>query len=253
MKISIITATYNSQATLNSCMMSVLCQSYQNIEYVIVDGNSTDETLGLVKQHQLKFPQIEFKILSEPDNGIYDALNKGLKLATGEVIGFLHSDDIFAETSIISKIINQFKNNTIDGVYGDLEYVEKQNTSKIVRKWKSCNFNFALLKKGWMLPHPTLFLRKEVYEKYGNFDLTYKIAADYDFMLRILKVDCLRFNYLPKVITKMRVGGASNKSIKNIFQKTKEDYRVVCSNNIGGWFVIFLKNISKVRQFIFKF
>ena len=252
MKISIITATYNSEVTLSSCMTSVLQQSFQNIEYVIIDGNSKDETLELVKQHQLKFPQIEFKILSEPDSGIYDALNKGVQLAAGEVIGFVHSDDVLADNQIISKLANQFEKKNIDGVYGDLQYVDKNNIGKIIRYWKSTNFNASLLKKGWMPAHPTLFLKKEVYEKHGKFNLSFKISADYDFMLRILKDDSLKFTYLPTVITKMRVGGASNRSIKNIIQKTKEDYRAVRLNNIGGWYLIFLKNISKVRQFIFK-
>ena len=233
-------------------MTSVLQQSYQNIEYVIIDGNSTDETLELVKQHQLKFPQIEFKILSEPDSGIYDALNKGVQLATGQVIGFVHSDDILADNQIISKLANQFDKENVDGVYGDLQYVDKNNIGKIIRYWKSTNFNASLLKKGWMPAHPTLFLKKEVYEKHGEFNLSFKISADYDFMLRILKDDSLKFTYLPNVITKMRVGGASNRSVKNIIQKTKEDYRAVRLNNNGGWYLIFLKNISKVRQFIFK-
>ena len=233
-------------------MLSVLNQSFQNIEYVIIDGNSTDQTLELVKQHQIQFPQIEFKILSEPDSGIYDALNKGVQLATGEVIGFVHSDDILAYNQIISKIANQFDKENVDGVYGNLQYVDKNNIGKIIRYWKSTNFNASLLKKGWMPAHPTLFLKKEVYEKHGEFNLSFKISADYDFMLRILKDDSLKFTYLPNVITKMRVGGASNRSIKNIIQKTKEDYLAVRLNNIGGWYLIFLKNISKVRQFIIK-
>ena len=250
--ISIITVTYNSSLTITSTLESILNQTKNKIEYIIIDGNSTDETLELVKQHQLQFPQIEFKILSEPDNGIYDALNKGIQLATGEVIGFVHSDDILADNHIVSTLANQFEKENIDGVYGDLQYVDKNNIDKIIRYWKSTDFNSSLLKKGWMPAHPTLFLKKEVYEKHGEFNLSYKISADYDFMLRILKDDSLKFTYLPKVITKMRVGGASNRSVKNIIQKTKEDYRAVRSNNIGGWYLIFLKNISKVRQFIIK-
>lgn len=252
MKISIITVTYNSEATLKSCLISVLHQSYKNIEYVIIDGNSTDKTLELVKQHQLQFPQIEFKLLSEPDNGIYDALNKGVHLATGDVIGFVHSDDMLADNQIISTLANQFERENIDGVYGDLQYVDKNNIDKVIRYWKSRYFNIALLSKGWMPAHPTLFLKKTVYKKHGIFNLSYKISADYDFMLRILKDDSVKFAYLPKVITKMRIGGASNRSIKNIIQKTREDYLAVRSNNIGGWYLIFLKNISKVRQFIIK-
>ena len=252
MKISIITATYNSEATLKSCMISVLHQSYQNIEYVIIDGNSTDETLELVKQHQLQFPQIEFKILSEPDKGIYDALNKGVQLATGEVIGFVHSDDILADNQIVSTLANLFEKENLDGVYGDLQYVDKNNIGKIIRYWKSTNFNSSLLKKGWMPAHPTLFLKRGVYKKHGDFDLSFKIAADYDFMLRVLKDQSLKFSYIPEVITKMRVGGASNRSLKNIIQKTKEDYRAIRSNNIGDWFSILIKNTSKIKQFISK-
>ena len=252
MKISIITATYNSEATLKSSMLSVLNQSFQNIEYVIIDGNSTDQTLELVKQHQIQFPQIEFKILSEPDSGIYDALNKGVQLATGEVIGFVHSDDILAENQILSMLVSQFKKEDLHGVYGDLQYVDRHNIAAVIRYWKSNLFNASLLKKGWMPAHPTLFLKKEVYQKHGLFNVNYKIAADYDFMLRILKDDSLKFGYLPQVITKMRVGGTSNRSIKNIIQKTKEDYRAVRSNNIGGWLVVFRKNISKLKQFSIK-
>ncbi len=252
MKISIITATYNSGATLKSSMLSVLHQSFQNIEYVIIDGNSTDETLELVKQHQIQFPQIDFKIQSEPDSGIYDALNKGVQLATGEVIGFVHSDDILAENQTLSMLVNQFKKENLDGIYGDLQYVDRNNIASVSRYWKSNLFNASLLKKGWMPAHPTLFLKKEVYQKHGLFNVNYKIAADYDFMLRILKDDDLKFGYLPQVITKMRVGGTSNRSIKNIIQKTKEDYRAVRSNNIGGWLVVFRKNISKLKQFSIK-
>ena len=177
MKISIITATFNSEATIKSCLISVLYQSFQNIEYLIIDGNSTDKTLDLVRQHQLQFPEIEFKILSEPDSGIYDALNKGVLLATGEVIGFVHSDDMLANNQIISTLINQFENENLDGIYGDLEYVDKNNIDKVVRYWKGTDFNSRLLNKGWMPAHPTLFLKKEVYKKHGIFDLSYKISA----------------------------------------------------------------------------
>ena len=252
MKISIITATYNSEATLKSSMLSVLNQSFQNIEYVIIDGNSTDQTLELVKQHQIQFPQIEFKILSEPDDGIYDALNKGVQLATGEVIGFVHSDYILAENQILSMLVCQFEKENFDGIYGYLQYVDRGNIDSVIRFWKSNLFNASLLKKGWAPAHPTLFLKKTVYEKHGLFNENYIIAADYDFMLRILKDDGLKFGYLPQVITKMIVCGTSNLSIKNNIQKTKEDYRAVRSNNIGGWLVVFRKNISKLKQFSIK-
>ena len=173
-------------------------------------------------------------------------------MATGDVIGFVHSDDLLASKTVISEIVATLKNEKLDGVYGDLEYVRKEDTSKVVRFWKSRSFNSKLLSMGWMPAHPTLFLKKEVYEKHGFFNLSYKISADYDFMLRILKDDSLKFGYLPKVITKMRIGGASNGSIKNIINKTKEDYRAIRSNHIGGWFSILIKNTSKIKQFVLK-
>ncbi|MDA9774810.1 glycosyltransferase [Algibacter sp.] len=249
MKLSIITATYNNENTIVSCMQSVLQQSYSNIEYVVIDGNSKDDTLAIVKQYQLNYPHVTFKIISEPDKGIYDALNKGIAQATGDIIGFVHSDDVLASETILSEIADAFHNKALDGVYGDLQYVSHSNTNQVIRYWKSQSFNPKLLKQGWMPAHPTLFLKRNVYEKYGNFDLSYKIAADYDFMLRVLKDQTLKFFYLPEVITKMRVGGASNRSIKNIIQKTREDYTAVKSNQVGGLITVLRKNTSKIKQF----
>lgn len=246
MKVTIITATYNSEANIKTCIDSVINQDYNDIEYLFIDGKSSDDTINIVKQYQQKYSYI--KLTSGSDNGIYDALNKGVMLATGEIIGFVHSDDLLASSTVISEIVATLKNESLDGVYGDLEYVRKEDTTKVVRFWKSRSFNSKLLSKGWMPAHPTLFLKKEVYEKYGKFNLTYQISADYDFMLRILKDDSLKFGYLPKVITKMRIGGASNGSINNIIKKTKEDYRAIRSNHIGGWFSILIKNTSKIKQ-----
>ena len=250
MKVSIITATNNSEKTIKNCLESLMSQVYQNIEFIIVDNASTDMTIDLVTSFKLKNNRI--KLISDPDKGIYDALNKGVSYASGDIIGFLHSDDIYYDCFSIFNIVNLFREKVTDGVFGDLQYVNKLDTKKIVRFWKSTDFNSSLLKNGWMPPHPTLFLKKKVYEKHGEFNLSFKISADYDFMLRILKDDSLKFTYLPNVITKMRVGGASNRSVKNIIQKTKEDYRAVRSNNIGGWFTVFIKNISKINQFILK-
>ena len=250
MKVSVITATNNSEKTIKDCLKSLTSQVYQNIEFIIVDNVSTDMTIDIVTSFKLKNNSI--KLISDPDRGIYDALNKGVSYASGDIIGFLHSDDIYYDCFSILNIVNLFREKETDGVFGDLQYVNKQDIKKIVRFWKSSAFNSSLLKKGWMPAHPTLFLKKEVYKKHGKFNLSFKISADYDFMLRIFKDDSLRFTYLTKVITKMRVGGARNRSVKNIIQKTKEDYRAVRSNNIGGWYLIFLKNVSKVRQFIIK-
>jgi glycosyltransferase involved in cell wall biosynthesis len=249
-RVTLITATYNSGASIKTCLDSVVSQDYDVFEYLIIDGKSSDETLSIVEDYQKKYFYI--KLISEKDEGIYDALNKGVLLATGDIIGFVHSDDLLASKTVISEIVATLKNEKLDGVYGDLEYVRKEDTSKVVRFWKSRSFNSKLLSMGWMPAHPTLFLKKEVYEKHGFFNLSYKISADYDFMLRILKDDSLKFGYLPKVITKMRIGGASNGSIKNIINKTKEDYRAVRSNHIGGWFSILIKNTSKIKQFVLK-
>lgn len=247
MKISIITATFNSSESLKSCIDSVVMQDYSSIEYIIIDGKSSDSTTEIVKNYQATYSYI--KMVSENDSGIYDALNKGLALATGDVIGFLHSDDLFPSNTIISELTTKINDNNLDGIYGDLQYVTKENTNKIIRIWKSCDFRPELLKKGWMPAHPTLIIKKQVYLKHGFFNKSYKISADYDFMLRIFKDSNLKFGYLPKVVTKMRVGGVSNRSIKNIIKKTKEDYRAVRSNNIGGCFTILQKNTSKIKQF----
>lgn len=246
MRVTLITATYNSGASIKTCLDSVVSQDYDDFEYLIIDGKSSDDTLSIVKDYQQKYSYI--KLISEKDQGIYDALNKGVLLSKGDVIGFVHSDDLLASKTVIFEIVATLKNKALDGVYGDLEYVRKEDTAKVVRFWKSRSFNSKLLSKGWMPAHPTLFLKKEVYEKHGLFNLTYQISADYDFMLRVLKDDNLKFGYLPKVITKMRIGGASNGSINNIIKKTKEDYRAIRSNQIGGWFSILIKNTSKIKQ-----
>jgi len=250
LKVSIITATYNSAGSIRDSLDSVLSQDYKDIECIIIDGESKDDTLFIIETYQKKYSNIT--VVSEADKGIYDALNKGVQLATGDVIGFVHSDDLLADNQVVSQLANQFEKGNMDGVYGDLQYVDKNNIGKVIRYWKSCDFKSRLLKKGWMPAHPTLFLRKKVYNKHGRFDLSYKIAADYDFMIRILKDDSLKFTYLPKMITKMRVGGASNRSVKNIIQKTKEDYRIIKYHTIGGFSTLINKNLSKIQQFLFK-
>lgn len=246
MKVSIITATNNSEETIEYCIKSLLEQVYLNTEFIIIDNNSTDSTLKIIDSYKLKNKNI--KLISESDNGLYDALNKGIKYASGDIIGFLHSDDFYYDCYSVSDVVTYFRNNNFDGVFGDLQYVDKVNTNKVFRLWKSCEFRPELLKKGWMPAHPTLFLKKHVYVKHGEFNTSFKISADYDFMLRILKDKTLEFGYLPRVITKMRVGGASNRSLKNIIKKTIEDYNAIRTNNIGGWFSIVLKNISKIKQ-----
>ena len=247
MKLTIITATFNSAHGINKCMDSILHQDYENIEYIIIDGESKDLTLEIISEKQKTHPSI--KLISESDQGIYDALNKGLSAASGDIIGFVHSDDFLESNNIIGDIVSMIKSENLDGVYGDLQYVDKNNTQIVIRNWKSSEFNKSLLKRGWMPPHPTLYLKKEVYENHGLFDLSYKISADYDFMLRVFNDSELKFGYLPKVITRMRVGGASNRSLKTIIRKTKEDYRAIKRNNIGNFTTLITKNTSKLKQF----
>lgn len=246
LKISIISVCYNSSKTILDTIKSVNSQSYPNIEHVFIDGLSLDNTLEIIRSNSKK----KKVIISEQDNGLYDAINKGILNATGDVIGLLHSDDLLASSNVISKLVTKIQNENLDGVYGDLQYVDKINTNKIIRFWRSCKFNPNLLGKGWMPAHPTLILKKEVYLEHGVFDKSYKISADYDFMLRIFKNSNLKFGYLPIVVTKMRVGGASNRSVKNIIKKSKEDYRAILSNNIGGFVTLLLKNTSKIKQFL---
>jgi glycosyltransferase len=248
MRVSIITATYNSATTILDCMDSVLNQSYADIEYIIMDGGSEDDTVGIIEEAAKSHPNIIFK--SEPDKGIYDALNKGIARATGEIIGFVHSDDFLADPCIIQDIVETFSAEQSHGVYGNLHYVAFDNTDKIIRNWVSQPYNKKLLKKGWMPAHPTLFLKKDIYDTYGLFNMSYQIAADYDFILRVFQQKHLKFSFLDKTIIKMRVGGASNGSLKNILQKTKEDLKAIKSNHVGGFGTVLLKNITKIKQFI---
>ena len=248
MKISIITATYNSSSTISRCISSIYEQTCQGIEHIIIDGSSTDNTLEIIQ----KTPNRVTLIISEPDKGIYDALNKGIQQATGEIIGFLHSDDCFYSSETLKHITNAFTED-VDVIYGDLIFVDKKDSNKIVRYWKSKPFEPKLLKQGWMPPHPTLFMRHEVYEKHGLFDATLQCAADYDYILRVFQDHSLKFLYLPEIITKMQVGGMSTGNTRSLINKKIEDYLVLKNNNIPKpiW-VLFFKNILKITQLILK-
>jgi glycosyltransferase involved in cell wall biosynthesis len=186
--------------------------------------------------------------VSEPDSGIYDALNKGLAHASGDVIGFLHADDLLADSGVLTDVAAAFAAGA-DGVYGDLLYVNKQDPAQIVRYWRGRMFTPDLPAKGWMPAHPTLYLRRAVYEKLGNFDTTLRIAADYDFMLRVMRDTSLRLHYVPKVLVRMRIGGASNRSLRNLLRKSLEDWRALRKNGVGGLRTLVRKNFSKLPQF----
>ncbi len=244
MKISIITATFNSEKTIRSTLQSVDNQTYKNIEHIVIDGKSTDKTLEIVA----KFSSVS-KVISEKDSGVYFALNKGIKKASGDVIGFLHADDFFANDLILEKIAEKFKDTNADILYADLDYVAFENHKKIIRHWKSGDFSFKKLKKGWMPPHPTFYVKKSIYDRLGYFDTSFSIAADYDLMLRFLSDKTLKVVYLPEVTVKMRVGGISNRNLKNILQKSREDLRAMKKNHVGNFFTLIMKNLQKIPQF----
>lgn len=245
MKVSIITITYNSEATLKDTIESVIDQSYKDIEYIIVDGKSTDSTLSIIDTYKDKIS----KVISEKDNGLYDALNKGIALATGDLIGIIHSDDFYTNNFVIEKIVKSIEDNNADAAYADLYYVDKNDTTKIFRKWKSGNYKHGMFFNGWMPPHPTFFAKRIVYQKFGSFNLNLVSAADYELMLRFIHKHKIKLAYLPEFIIKMRVGGKSNVSLKNRIRANKEDRKAWKINGLNPhFFTMYLKPLRKIIQ-----
>jgi len=249
MKITIITAVFNRAETIEDCMKSVHGQSYGDIEHIIIDGGSTDGTLDIIEKYRTKLS----KVISEKDDGIYHALNKGIGLSNGDIIGFLHSDDMYSNCDVLKKVADAFGRARIDSCYGDLLYVDKNDIKKVVRYWKSSEYTYGKFRYGWMPPHPTFFVRRKVYESYGGFNTDLKIAADYELMLRFIEKHRVSTLYIPEVLITMRMGGESNKSLRNMLRKSFEDYKAWKINGLrGGIDTIFLKNFSKIPQFIRK-
>lgn len=245
MKVSIITATYNSAATIRDTLASLESQTYPDIEYIIVDGASKDNTLEVVNQHCTRVS----KIISEPDRGIYDALNKGIAVATGEIVGFLHSDDLFASPESIANLVAAFKSGDYNAVYADLDYVDQHNTDKIIRHWVGSPLKAFKLQLGWMPAHPTFYMTKAMYEKLGDFSLDFPIAADYDSVLRYFNSGELKTIYLPQVVIKMRMGGASNNSLKNVKRKLKEEVVIMRLNGVCYPLALLMKRLTKLHQY----
>jgi glycosyltransferase involved in cell wall biosynthesis len=248
-KISVVTATYNCEATLPETLASLKAQTHLNFEHVVVDGLSTDRTLEIAQANA----DGRTTTRSEKDRGIYDALNKGIARCTGDVIGFLHADDMYAGSDTLSRVAEALTDPTVSAVYGDLVYVKQKNPSQVVRQWRSCAFNPRLMSLGWMPPHPTLYVRREWYEKIGGFDTRYRIAADYFSILQLFSQPDFKAIYLPQVMVKMRLGGTSNRSIKNMIRKSSEDFDALQRSGlgpIGSLTALVSKNLSKIGQFL---
>ena len=248
LQISVVTAVFDRVATIREAIESVSAQTWPSVQHVIIDGASTDGTLDILNSCSDRFAIL----VSERDAGIYDALNKGIRCSNGDVVGFLHSDDAFASADVLSHVARAFDDPDVGAVYGDLEYVRQDDVSKVVRHWRSGAFVVENLRRGWMPPHPTFYVRREIYEKFGLFDISFRIAADYDSMLRILGSGTVHTAYIPKVFVKMRVGGASNRSLCNTILKSREDYRAIRKNQMGGAYTLLRKNLAKLPQFFYK-
>jgi glycosyltransferase involved in cell wall biosynthesis len=245
--ITIVTATWNRENTIAQCMDSVARQTYPHIQHVVIDGRSTDRTAEIARPLLLPGGTL----ISEPDKGIYDALNKGIGIARGDVVGFLHADDFFAADDVIEKIARAFQSRAVAAVYGDLDYISADDPNRIVRRWRSGEFSPNKLRWGWMPPHPTLYVQRSVYEKIGGFDTSYRIAADYLSMLQMFKSPQFAAAYIPEVLIKMRTGGVSNRSVRNIAIKMKEDLRALRSTStgtLGGIGTLLGKNLGKISQ-----
>ncbi len=253
MKISIITVTYNSKETIQDAIDSVLSQDYDNIEYIIIDGASMDGTIEVVNEIIEKKSEKYIKFVSQKDNGIYDAMNKGISLATGVIIGILNSDDFYINNNVISTVANEFMTKNVGSVFGDLVYVRTDDLDKIVRYYGSASFHPKKMAYGWMPAHPTFFVKREIYELYGLYKTDYMIAADYELMARFLVRNKVSYSYIPKVFVKMRTGGVSTKNLKSNWVLNKEIIRACIENGIEtNIFKIYSKYFTKINQLIGK-
>lgn len=246
MKISVITATYNCAGTIAQALDSVAAQEGTGIEHIVVDGASRDGTVDVLQARRTQLAQL----VSEPDRGIYDALNKGIALARGDVVGFLHADDLYANAQVLADVARAFADPAVQAVYGDLQYVDQADPSRVIRHWRAGEFSQHRLAWGWMPPHPSLYVRRDWYARIGGFDTRYRIAADYFSILQLFSAPDFRAAYLPRVLVRMRLGGASNRSLANILRKSREDLDALHRSGVGGVGALFWKNASKFGQFV---
>ncbi len=246
MKVSIVTVCFNSAATVEDTIRSVREQEYERIEHVIVDGGSTDGTVDIVKKYNGRIK----KFISEPDEGIYDAMNKGLHLAQGEVIAFLNADDVYASPTVVSDVAAAMCADYADGVYGDLVYVGRRNSNRVVRYWQAGPYRPRAFRSGWVPPHPTFFCRRDLYREFGGFDPTYRIAGDFELMLRLIEKHRIRVQYIPKPFVRMRAGGRAN-TLRGIIQGNREIIQAFRRNDMAfppGFF--FTKFLRRAQQFV---
>ena len=244
MKVSIITVCFNSAETIEDTVKSILGQDYKDIEYIVVDGDSTDGTLDIIEKYHGRI----HKYISEPDNGVYDAMNKGIRLATGDIIATLNSDDLYANETIVGRMVEFIQTNGLDAAYGDLAYIDPNNGNHVTRFWKVGEYKRGAFYHGWVMPHPTFFCRKQVFEKYGYFNEKFQIAADFELMLRFIEKHRIKVGYLPKEIVKMRTGGRAN-VLRGIIRGNWEIMKSFRLNNLrlSPWFFI-VKPITKISQ-----
>lgn len=246
MKVSIITVCFNSASTIRDAISSVISQSYPDIEYIIVDGGSTDGTLDIIRAHSSYLSNW----ISEPDNGTYDAMNKGVHLASGEIIAILNSDDFYVHSEVIAQVASHFQRTKVDSVYGDLQYVGKDNTDKVIRYWVSGTYQRRNFLYGWMPPHPAFFVRRTLYKSLGCFDTRLRTSADYELMLRFLYKHKISTHYLPELLVRMRTGGASNSSWKKRIEANLEDRQAWKMNGLRPYFFTALfKPLRKIKQY----
>jgi len=245
MKFSLVTVSFNSAPTIRDTIESVIGQSHPDIEYLVIDGASTDATVAIVKGYQNRIDVF----ISERDKGIYEAMNKGLRLAKGDVIAFINSDDFYADPDVISRVNSVFEATGTQCVFADLDYVHRSDTKRVIREWRSKPYSPGAFMRGWHPAHPTFFVKRDVFARFGGFEEEFRIAADFELMLRFLEVRSVPSRYLPSVLVKMRDGGESNRSVMNIIKANIECYRSFAKNNLRvSPLVMIRKPLSKVGQ-----
>lgn len=244
MRISIITPVLNNKDHFLNCLNSIREQTHKDVEHIVIDGGSSDGTLDILRNYSCRF-------ISEFDGGIFYGLNKGIRLATGDVVGILHSDDVFADKSVLEEVAGAFESQKTDSVYGNLVYIGRNNKNKIIRYWKSAPYKDGLFRSGWMPAHPTFFVKREIYKKFGVFDTDFRISADYELMIRFLHLNKVSSYFLDRVLVKMSLGGNSNKNLKNLINKNFEDYAIGKKYGFGIR-ALLNKNIGKLWQFILR-